>query len=57
MPTASEKIRFAREEEISREYDRQFVELAKVNDLDLLNWFLSYRTYAVGRSKYFGLAK
>lgn len=35
VPTASEKIRFAREEEFSREYDRQFVELAKVNDLDL----------------------
>ncbi len=35
VPTASEKIRFAREEEFSREYDRQFVELANVNDLDL----------------------
>lgn len=35
VPTASEKIRFAREEELSREYDRQFVELANVNDLDL----------------------
>lgn len=35
VPTASEKIRFAREEEFSREYDRQFVESANVNDLDL----------------------
>jgi len=35
VPTASELIRFAREEEVSREYDRQFVELANVNDLDL----------------------
>jgi ATP-dependent DNA helicase RecG len=35
VPTASESIRFAREEEISREYDRQFIDLAKINDLDL----------------------
>jgi ATP-dependent DNA helicase RecG len=35
VPTASEHIRFLREEEISREYDRQFVDLASVNDLDL----------------------
>jgi len=35
VPIASEKIRFAREEEFSREYDRQFVELANVSDLDL----------------------
>lgn len=35
VPTASEQIRFAREEEVSREYDRQFVELAQTNDLDL----------------------
>ncbi len=35
VPTASEQIRFAREEEVSREYDRQFVELANVNDLDI----------------------
>ncbi len=35
VPTASESIRFVREEEISREYDRQFVDLANVNDLDI----------------------
>ncbi len=35
VPTASESIRFIREEAISREYDRQFVDLAKVNDLNL----------------------
>jgi ATP-dependent DNA helicase RecG len=34
-PTASELIRFAREEERSREYDRQFVDLARISDLDL----------------------
>ena len=35
VPTASESIRFAREEVISREYDRQFVDLAGITDLDL----------------------
>lgn len=35
VPTSSEAIRFAREEIVSREYDRQFVDLAQVNDLDL----------------------
>lgn len=35
VPTASEHIRFAREEEASREYDRQFVDLANISDLDL----------------------
>jgi ATP-dependent DNA helicase RecG len=35
VPTAPEQIRFVREEEISREYDRQFVDLASVSDLDL----------------------
>jgi len=35
VPTASEDIRFAREEVVSREYDRQFVDLASVSDLDL----------------------
>jgi ATP-dependent DNA helicase RecG len=34
VPTASEKIVFQREEKISREYDRDFVEIAKVTDLD-----------------------
>lgn len=34
VPTASEKISFERKEKISREYDRGFVELAKVTDLD-----------------------
>ena len=34
-PTASELIRFAREEEISREYDRLFVDLAGITELDL----------------------
>lgn len=34
IPTASEKIVFQREEKISREYDREFVHLAKVTDLD-----------------------
>jgi ATP-dependent DNA helicase RecG len=35
VPTASELIRFAREEEISREYDRQFVDMAGISDLDM----------------------
>lgn len=35
VPTASELIRFAREEEVSREYDRQFVDLASISDLNL----------------------
>ncbi|MFH1005788.1 MAG: ATP-binding protein [Bacteroidota bacterium] len=35
VPTASELIRFAREEEVSREYDRQFVDLANIGNLDL----------------------
>ncbi len=35
VPTASELIRFIREEEVSREYDRQFIDLANINDLDL----------------------
>lgn len=35
VPTASEQIRFARDEAISREYDRQFIDLAAINDLDL----------------------
>lgn len=35
VPTASEQIRFIREEEVSREYDRQFVDLANINDIDL----------------------
>jgi ATP-dependent DNA helicase RecG len=35
VPTASESIRFVREEAISREYDRKFTEFANVNDLDL----------------------
>ncbi len=34
VPTASEKIIFQREEKVSREYDREFVEIAKVTDLD-----------------------
>jgi len=35
VPTASESIRFSREEVISREYDRQFVDFAGISDLDL----------------------
>jgi ATP-dependent DNA helicase RecG len=35
VPTAAETIQFAREEETSRKYDRQFVDLAGINDLDL----------------------
>ena len=34
VPTASEKIIFDREEKTSREYDRQFIDIAKVTDLD-----------------------
>ncbi len=34
VPTASEKITFQRAEKISREYDREFVDLAKITDLD-----------------------
>ncbi|WP_413173555.1 ATP-binding protein [Anabaena azotica] len=35
VPTSADSIRFLREEAISREYDRQFVDLASVRDLDL----------------------
>lgn len=35
LPTSADSIRFEREEAISREYDRQFEDLAKVTDLDL----------------------
>jgi ATP-dependent DNA helicase RecG len=35
VPTAADNIRFTREEALSREYDRQFEDLAKVTDLDL----------------------
>lgn len=35
VPTASELIRLNREETISREYDRQFVDLAAISDLNL----------------------
>lgn len=34
VPTASEKIIFERNEKASREYDRQFVDIAKITDLD-----------------------
>lgn len=34
VPTASEKIRFEREEKVSREYDRKFVDIAQITDLD-----------------------
>jgi len=34
VPTASERIIFQRDEKISREYDREFVEIAKITDLD-----------------------
>lgn len=34
VPTASEKIVFERAEKASREYDRQFVDLAKITDLN-----------------------
>ena len=34
VPTASEKILFERNEKISREYDREFVDLANITDLD-----------------------
>lgn len=34
VPTASEKIIFQRTEIISREYDREFVQFAKITDLD-----------------------
>ncbi|WP_374461894.1 ATP-binding protein [Chryseobacterium taeanense] len=34
VPTASEKIIYDREEKLSREYDRQFIDIAKITDLD-----------------------
>ena len=34
VPTPAEKIIFQREEKVSREYDREFIDLAKVTDLD-----------------------
>ncbi|HCY75594.1 MAG TPA: hypothetical protein DHV28_06700 [Ignavibacteriales bacterium] len=34
VPTPSETIIFQREEKVSREYDRSFVDLAKITDLD-----------------------
>jgi ATP-dependent DNA helicase RecG len=35
VPTASELIRFSQEEQVSREYDRQFIDLANVSDLNM----------------------
>ncbi len=35
VPTSSEQIRFLRDEEVSREYDRQFVDLASISDLNI----------------------
>jgi ATP-dependent DNA helicase RecG len=35
VPTASESIRFEGEEVISKEYDRQFIDLASINDLNI----------------------
>ena len=35
VPTAPDRIRFEREEQVSREYDGKFVELANVSDLDI----------------------
>ncbi len=35
VPTSADSIRFAREEAVSREYDRQFEDLASVTDLDI----------------------
>lgn len=35
VPTAPDSIKFEREEQVSREYDRQFVDLANVTDLDI----------------------
>ncbi len=35
VPASADSIRFAREEVVSREYDKQFEELASVTDLDL----------------------
>lgn len=35
VPTSADSIRLAREEAVSREYDRQFEDLANVTDLDL----------------------
>jgi len=35
VPTSADSIRLAREEVVSREYDRQFEDLAKITDLDL----------------------
>ena len=35
VPTSADSIRFLREETISREYDRQFEDLASITDLDL----------------------
>ena len=34
VPTPSEKINFERKEKLSREYDREFIELAKITDID-----------------------
>lgn len=34
VPTAAEKIIFDRDEKASREYDRQFIDIAKITDLD-----------------------
>jgi len=34
VPTSSESIRFERDEKSSREYDRKFVDIAKITDLD-----------------------
>lgn len=36
VPTAAESIQFEREEVVSREYDRQFIDIAEVSDLDIM---------------------
>lgn len=35
VPVSSENVRFDRKEQVSREYDREFVERARVTDLDI----------------------
>lgn len=35
VPISSEEIKFSRQEKISREYDRQYVDLAEIKDLDI----------------------
>lgn len=53
VPTASELIRFEREEKVSIEYDRSFIDIAKITDLDadLLDQIAKYISKLISPEK------